>query len=101
MERDKTGWMIDSKFFAEFCDKQKNMTPVEWTEELIGRTEGSPQSGGKTALLKYWRGGDLTRDKAIRAKCCDCMGYHSDGQIDCEMPHCPLFPFRPYKRGSK
>jgi hypothetical protein len=42
----------------------------------------------------------LTQRQAILAKCCDCMGYHGDGRMDCRMPHCSLYPFRPYKEGG-
>ena len=54
-------------------------------------------SAGKTNLLKHLRGERLTQRQAILAKCCDCMGYHNDGRMDCRMPHCSLYPFRPYK----
>ena len=59
--------------------------------------EGAPASAGKTNLLKHFRVERLTQRQAILAKCCDCMGYHADGRIDCRMPHCSLYPFRPYK----
>ena len=54
-------------------------------------------SAGKTNLVKHLRGEHLTQRQAILAKCCDCMGYHADGRMDCRMPHCSLYPFRPYK----
>jgi hypothetical protein len=59
--------------------------------------QSAPASGGKTALLKHFNGERLTRAQAIKAKCCDCMGYNTDGRMDCRMPHCSLYPFRPYK----
>jgi len=38
---------------------------------------------------------------AIRWKCYDCMGWEPDGAgsllarvLDCECPHCPLYPWR-------
>jgi len=54
-------------------------------------------SAGKTNLVKHLRGERLTQRQAILAKCCDCMCYHADGRLDCQMPHCSLYPFRPYK----
>ncbi len=54
-------------------------------------------SSGKTNLVKHLKGDRLTRHAAILAKCCDCSGYHADGRMDCRMPHCSLYPFRPYK----
>jgi hypothetical protein len=54
-------------------------------------------SAGKTNLVKHLKGERLTQRQAILAKCCDCMCYHADGRLDCRMPHCSLYPFRPYK----
>jgi len=54
-------------------------------------------SVGKTNLVKHLHGERLTQRQAILAKCCDCMCYHADGRLDCQMPHCSLYPFRPYK----
>ena len=54
-------------------------------------------SAGKTNLVKHLQGERLTQRQAILAKWCSCMGYHSDGRLDCRMPHCSLYPFRPYK----
>ena len=54
-------------------------------------------SAGKRNLIKHLLGERLTQRQAILAKCCDCMGYHIDGRMDCRMPHCSLYPFRPYK----
>lgn len=54
-------------------------------------------SAGKTNLVKHLKGERLTQRQAILAKCCDCMCYHVDGRLDCRMPHCSLYPFRPYK----
>ena len=54
-------------------------------------------SAGRTHLVKHLRGERLTQRQAILAKCCDCMSYHVDGRLDCRMPHCSLYPFRPYK----
>lgn len=54
-------------------------------------------SAGKRNLIRHLRGERLARNAAIVAKCCDCMGYHGDGRMDCRTLHCPLYPFRPYK----
>ena len=36
----------------------------------------------------------LTRAKAIRAKCIDCMGGDKSEVRKCTATKCPLFPFR-------
>ena len=56
-----------------------------------------PTSSGRTYLLKHFQGEDLTRSQAIKAKCCDCMGYYIDGRVDCEMSDCPLYSYMPYR----
>lgn len=38
----------------------------------------------------------LTMLLAIKAKCWDCMGYYTDGKIDCENFECPLYNWMPY-----
>ena len=43
--------------------------------------------------MKHLEGGRLTLRQATLAKCYDCMGYFSDGKIDCKMPKCPLHDF--------
>lgn len=57
-------------------------------------------SGGKSQMLRHIAGEDLTKGEAIEAKCFDCMGGYADGRIDCQMPHCALYPWMPYKEGG-
>lgn len=52
---------------------------------------------GKGELLRHLAGIKLTNKRAILAKCYDCMGFYADGRINCNMPHCPLYPIMPYK----
>ncbi len=54
-------------------------------------------SAGKTNLIKHLKGERLTQRQAILAKCCDCMCYHADGRLDCQMPHCALYSWMPYR----
>jgi len=51
---------------------------------------------GRSEYIAHLSGKRLTRDRAIRAKCYDCMGYFADGKVDCEQTNCPLYPFMPY-----
>jgi hypothetical protein len=74
--------------------------PQKQASQRVDILETAPTSGGKTTLLKYLYGDKLTRNAAITAKCCDCMGYYIDGRADCETKECPLYPFMPY-RGKK
>ena len=67
------------------------------SDRLAMVLKGGKASTGKTNLLKHLRGERLTQRQAILAKCCDCMCYHVDGRLDCRMPHCSLYPYRPYK----
>ncbi len=59
--------------------------------------DDAPTSRGRRYLTDHMGGKRLTQRQAILAKCCDCMGYHADGRLDCRMPHCSLHPFRPYR----
>ena len=70
------------------------MTPLD---RLTLIRKSGVTSAGKTNLLKHLQGERLTQRQAILAKCCDCMNYHADGRMDCRMPHCSLYPFRPYR----
>lgn len=56
---------------------------------------------GKKFLEKHLEGDTITLKGAILAKCYDCMGYNTDGLLDCKIPHCPLYPFMPYRKGEK
>jgi hypothetical protein len=67
------------------------------TDRLAMVHKNGINSAGKTNLVKHLKGERLTQRQAILAKCCDCMCYHADGRLDCRMPHCSLYPFRPYK----
>lgn len=105
----------------DHCDDDWSEAVVSVAEELkrdtlnplgksTARKEGVPMndrlamvlnsgiaSSWKTNLVKHLKGERLTRNAAILAKCCDCMSYHAYGRMDCRMPHCSLYPFRPYK----
>jgi hypothetical protein len=70
------------------------------SDRRLKTLDHTPKSAGKTNLVRHLNGDRLTQRQAILAKCCDCMCYHVDGRIDCRMPHCSLYPFRPYKEGT-
>lgn len=52
---------------------------------------------GRSEIIKHIDGKRLTQRQAILAKCYDCSGYFADGKLDCKMPHCPIYPWMPYK----
>ncbi|MDO9228369.1 MAG: hypothetical protein Q7U03_02270 [Syntrophales bacterium] len=52
---------------------------------------------GRKELIRHLEGKPLQRGQAIMGKCYDCMGYYSDGKLDCLIPACPLYSFMPYR----
>ena len=52
---------------------------------------------GRAEMFKHLNGERLSRGQALKAVCYDCMGWFSDGKMDCGIPTCAAFPFRPYK----
>ena len=52
---------------------------------------------GRSELLKHLEGKKLQSGEAIVAQCYMCLGYYADGRNDCKMPHCPLYPWMPYR----
>lgn len=39
-----------------------------------------------------------SRAKAVEHKCRQCMGEYADGKLDCEITHCALYHWMPYRR---
>lgn len=70
-------------------------------EKRMKAVLNAPHSKGKTNLIKHLKGERLTQRQAIIAKCCDCMAYHIDGRINCNIPTCSLYPFMPYKKTTE
>jgi len=69
--------------------------------ELLKEIEKTPQSTGRTYMLKYLKGGKLSASQAIKAACFCCEGYYLDGKVSCELPDCPLFPFMTYNKSKQ
>jgi hypothetical protein len=44
---------------------------------------------------------EMTRSKAIRYFCYECMGWQKSEVRNCTAPNCPLFPYRPLKISSE
>jgi len=58
------------------------------------------QPVGHIAYRKYQLGIPVPIKKAVGAYCYDCMGFYTDGRVDCENARCMLYPWMPY-RGVK
>lgn len=43
----------------------------------------------------------MTRSRAIRFFCYECMGWQKQEVRNCTAPSCPLFPYRPLKTSSE
>lgn len=59
--------------------------------------EGSAY-GGRMQYDKYLAGVPITRTEAMRAKCYECMNGFTDGQQDCEVYSCPIYPWQPFRK---
>ena len=40
----------------------------------------------------------VSRARAIKAKCAECMNFYVDGRHDCEITVFPLYKWMPYKQ---
>lgn len=54
-------------------------------------------AAGRSHLINYLAGKQLSHLQAIRAKCFDCCYGYADGHVDCTVTACPLYPFMKYK----
>ena len=52
---------------------------------------------GMRPLTEYRKGNaSLSPLQSILAKCAECCGDFADGNQDCKIPGCPLYPYMPY-----
>jgi hypothetical protein len=58
-----------------------------------------PGHQGKAELIRHLEGETLSRAESQKAYCYGCMAGYTDGNKDCELYHCPMYPYQPY--GSK
>ena len=45
-------------------------------------------------LKRKYRAEIAALKEAIHLQCFQCSGYQADGYANCEIPDCPLYPFR-------
>ena len=64
--------------------------------DILESCKTGKSRAGKTQLLKYLKGGRLTRQEAIKAKCYDCDGMGDAGE--CVIENCSLYPYSPFKK---
>ena len=64
-------------------------------DKMLKSAMSGKSRSGKSDLVKYLNGGRITRNQAIKAKCYDCQGMGDSGT--CEMAHCSLYPYSPYR----
>jgi len=55
---------------------------------------------GRKEYVAYLEGKKQNPRQAILAHCYSCTNLYADGKVDCQMPHCPLYPFMPYVQGN-
>lgn len=70
-------------------------------QNLIKAVEAGPHIIGRKELLKFLKGGKITRNDSIMANCYECMGYYIDGRADCEKYDCPFYPYSPSRLYSR
>ena len=89
VEKVKTSRGPNIKKFLKVTEKEKT--------ELLKAIKTGKGSKGQSYYRKFLNGGSVTYKGAVLAKCFECMGYYTDGRIDCGDTSCPLSPFRPYQ----
>ncbi|MDP3028607.1 MAG: hypothetical protein Q8O04_03770 [Deltaproteobacteria bacterium] len=52
-------------------------------DKIIEVEKYGVKARGKKEILKHLSGKKITLLQAVQAKCFDCMGYYSDGKMDC------------------
>ncbi len=83
------------------ADEDIKKTVFKALENRLEQVRGAPLSSGREILKSYLSGGTITASQAIKAQCCECMGYYTDGRQDCESYLCPLYPYMPYGKMRK
>ena len=71
------------------------------TEKIKAVKKYGKQAQGKKELIDYLAGKHLTLKQSALGKCYDWMGYYADGQVDCNISNCILYPYMPYRKGEK
>jgi len=71
--------------------------PLNNQERIYAIKKTGKKARGRQELMLHLEGKPLTKLAAIKAKCYECMGFYIDGTVSCSLPHCPLYPWMPYR----
>jgi hypothetical protein len=63
-------------------------------DKMLKSAMSGKSRAGKGDYVKYLKGGRITRNQSIKAKCYDCQGMGDSGT--CEIESCSLYPYSPY-----
>ena len=74
------------------------MKPLD-VELYLKNVKRWPGHRGHQELINYLEGKVLGRAESMLAYCYGCGAGYTDGAKDCELYHCPIYPYMPY--GSK
>lgn len=66
-------------------------------ERLAAVERAAPSKAG---VFRRVYAGRASPRQAIKAQCLQCCAYSEPAIRDCTAPACPLWPFRPYRRGK-
>ena len=57
--------------------------------------ERGKKYAGRNELIAHLEGEHISRKGAMLAKCYECNEGYPDGETDCGIPSCPLYPYNP------
>ena len=57
--------------------------------------ERGKKYSGRNELIAHLEDKHISRKEAMLAKCYECNEGYPDGEIDCEIPDCPLYSYNP------
>lgn len=88
----------DLKENLETSKTAKSDVLAKHKEQIPYIKRNCPASVCNKQYIRHLNGEKLTRAEAMLGKCADCMNNFEDGRSDCNVPHCTLYPFMPYRR---
>lgn len=82
---------------VKIVNERAKLMNASKTKELAYVKKYGRSAIGKNDYTDYLCGKYVAGKKRIFAMCYYCMGYYTDGKIDCECPQCPNYTYMPYK----
>lgn len=82
--------------------KKKIKAPAKPVKKKTSKTTGKPKKTATKAPAKPQKKKKKvidrpTKNECILAHCHECMGFYSDGKIDCKNPKCKFYVYMPYR----